>query len=97
VPRPDAAGRERIFRVHLQGKPAAADVDAGELARLTDGMTGADIQLVCQRAALLAVRDFIHAPGANKDPASLQVGKDKLLAAIQEHAGARKDRSWRSS
>src|SRR5918996_688072 len=40
---PDLAGRQEILRVHTRGKPLAADVDVGLIARQTAGLTGADL------------------------------------------------------
>ena len=84
VPPPDPDGRAKIFAVHLKGKPVSPDVDLSELARRTDGLTGADIETVCHRAALLAVRERIEADGEAWDPSRLQITRDKLAAAIQE-------------
>jgi cell division protease FtsH len=54
--RPDLRGREAIFKVHVRGKPLAADVDLNELARLTPGFVGADIENTINEAAILAAR-----------------------------------------
>lgn len=53
---PDIKGREEIMKVHARGKPLAADVDLKELARLTTGFTGADIERLLNEAAILAAR-----------------------------------------
>ena len=58
VDRPDLAGREQIFKVHL--KPLtklATDVDAHKLAAQTPGFAGAEIANVCNEAALIAARN----------------------------------------
>jgi transitional endoplasmic reticulum ATPase len=56
IPLPDQESRRLIFEVHLRNKPLAPGIDAGELAGGADGFSGADIQGVCARAALRAVR-----------------------------------------
>ncbi|HIE31523.1 MAG TPA: AAA family ATPase [Methanosarcinales archaeon] len=56
---PDAEGREKIFRIHLDEKPLADDVEIRELARMTDGYVGADIDAICREASMLTLRDFI--------------------------------------
>ncbi len=56
---PDEEGRHAIFEVHLHGRPLAPDVTAEELARLTPGRSGADIEAICRRASLLALREWI--------------------------------------
>jgi cell division protease FtsH len=54
--RPDLRGREAIFKVHIRGKPLAANVDLNELARMTPGFVGADIENTINEAAILAAR-----------------------------------------
>ncbi|AFN04758.1 AAA family ATPase [Pyrococcus furiosus DSM 3638] len=56
VPAPDEKARLEIFKVHTRGMPLADDVDLKELARRTEGYTGADIAAVCREAALNAMR-----------------------------------------
>jgi cell division protease FtsH len=53
---PDKAGREAIFEVHTRSVPLAQDVDLGELASTTPGLSGADIKNLVNEAALLAAR-----------------------------------------
>ncbi len=59
VPIPDERERSEILRVHLAGKPLAPDVDEKELARAMDGYVGSDIEALCRRAAMLALREFM--------------------------------------
>jgi transitional endoplasmic reticulum ATPase len=56
--KPDAAGRAGVIRLCCRQIPLAADVDVDDLARRTDGLTGADIESVCKKATLLAIGDF---------------------------------------
>ncbi|MBC7221974.1 ATP-dependent metallopeptidase FtsH/Yme1/Tma family protein [Candidatus Bipolaricaulota bacterium] len=56
VPPPDLHGREAILRVHTRGKKLAPDVDLSLLARRTPGFVGADLENLCNEAALLAAR-----------------------------------------
>lgn len=53
---PDIKGREEILKVHSLGKPMAEDVKLDELARITPGFTGADIENLLNEAALLTAR-----------------------------------------
>ncbi len=57
---PDEAGREKIFSIHLEGKPKGDDVDIKELAKNTSGYVGADIEAICREAIMLALREFIQ-------------------------------------
>ncbi len=54
--RPDVRGREAILKVHLRGKPMAADVEVSALAKSTPGFVGADIENLVNEAAILAAR-----------------------------------------
>jgi transitional endoplasmic reticulum ATPase len=56
IPLPDEESRGLIFEVHVRNKPLAPGVSVKNLARNTDGFSGADIQGVCAKAALRAVR-----------------------------------------
>ncbi|CZR63922.1 related to AAA family ATPase [Phialocephala subalpina] len=47
---PDLAGREEILRVKQRKMDFADDVDIPELARLTDGYSGAELVGICQTA-----------------------------------------------
>ena len=54
---PDVRGREAIFKVHARNKPLASDVDFQQLARITSGFSGADIENLLNEAAILAARE----------------------------------------
>jgi len=56
---PNEVERQAIFKVHLRDRPLASEITVEELARLTEGRSGADIEAICRRAALLALRDWI--------------------------------------
>jgi len=67
IPLPDEESRRLIFEVHLRDKPLAPGISTSHLAAGTDGFSGAEIQALCTRAALRAVRravaDRIANPG----------------------------------
>ena len=56
---PNEEERQAIFAVHLRGRPITPEVTAEELAKVTPGRSGADIEAICRRASLLALRDWI--------------------------------------
>ncbi|KAH1077563.1 hypothetical protein GYH30_052883 [Glycine max] len=58
---PNEVDREEIFRIHLCKIPCDSDVSLKELARLTDGCTGADISLICREAAVAAIEERLDA------------------------------------
>src|SRR5215218_2438243 len=53
---PDKVGREAILMVHTRSVPLAQNVDLGELASSTPGLSGADLRNLVNEAALLAAR-----------------------------------------
>ena len=54
---PDVKGREGIIKIHAKNKPIEEGVDFKDIARLTSGFTGADIENFLNEAAILAARD----------------------------------------
>ncbi|NJE60228.1 CDC48 family AAA ATPase [Thermococcus sp. 21S7] len=56
VPAPDEKARLEILRVHTKRVPLAGDVNLRELAKKTEGYSGADIEALVREAALLAMR-----------------------------------------
>jgi cell division protease FtsH len=54
--RPDVNAREAILRVHTRGKPLAPDINLADLAKLTPGFVGADLENLVNEAAILAAR-----------------------------------------
>ncbi|MDQ5934347.1 MAG: cell division protease FtsH [Cyanobacteriota bacterium erpe_2018_sw_21hr_WHONDRS-SW48-000092_B_bin.40] len=74
---PDRSGREAIFAVHSRNKPLAANVSVKDLARLTPGFSGADIEAVCNEAATVAARRILKLAAA----ASENVPDKEILPA----------------
>src|SRR6185295_17113995 len=56
VDRPAWKGRLEILKVHTRNKPLADSVDLERIARNMVGMSGADLQNLCNEAALQATR-----------------------------------------
>ncbi|WP_289020304.1 ATP-dependent zinc metalloprotease FtsH [Desulfobacter postgatei] len=56
VDMPDIKGREGILRVHMKRSPLANDVNPTLLAKGTPGFSGADLENLCNEAALLAAK-----------------------------------------
>jgi cell division protease FtsH len=53
---PDRRGREAILKVHTREVPLGDDVELGEMAATTPGLSGADLKNLVNEAALLAAR-----------------------------------------
>jgi transitional endoplasmic reticulum ATPase len=59
IPYPDEEALFEILRIHTRGKPLARDVNLREMARRIKGFSGADVELLCQRASLIAIREHL--------------------------------------
>ena len=60
IPSPDAEARMQIFKVHTRKMTEAGaltGIDYDELVRMTDGLTGAEIEAICREAGMLAIRN----------------------------------------
>ncbi|MGD1060247.1 MAG: CDC48 family AAA ATPase [Methanomassiliicoccales archaeon] len=82
---PDLEARKQILLVHTKDRPLAADVDIDELARRTDGFTGADITAVVNEATMLAIRKLV-AKHAEIKPELLkkeQIGMESFEEALK--------------
>jgi cell division protease FtsH len=53
---PDRQGREAILKIHTEKIPLAPDVGLADIARVTPGMSGADLANLANEAALVAAR-----------------------------------------
>ncbi|MDX6619897.1 MAG: cell division protease FtsH [Gaiellales bacterium] len=53
---PDLVAREQILVVHVRNKPVDETVDLTSIARATAGLTGADLENICNEAAIRATR-----------------------------------------
>ena len=60
LPPPDLAARLAILTVHARCKPLAAAVDLPALSVATEGASGADLAALCNKAALLAIREHLQ-------------------------------------
>jgi transitional endoplasmic reticulum ATPase len=54
---PTVEGREQIFRIHTDDTPLSPDVSLRELAELTEGYVGSDIESIAREAAIEALRE----------------------------------------
>ena len=77
IPLPEESERAEIFSVHLKGKDIADDTNISELAKLTEGFSGADIEAIVSEATISAIREFL-----NKYPD----GIEKNLSEEEENA-----------
>ena len=82
LPVPDADSRLAILRVHTRRMPLAADVDPAALAASMEGFVGADVEGVCRRAAMVAIREYLKQPGRRAE--DLSIGRQHFETALSE-------------
>jgi transitional endoplasmic reticulum ATPase len=78
-PIPEAKARQEIFGIHTRGKPLTSVVDLAVLAEATEGLSGAEIEVICREAAMLAIRESIR-EGNKKG--KLQISKEHFNLSI---------------
>jgi len=76
IPLPNESAREEIFKIHLKHK-SVQQVNLQKLARETDGCSGADIEFICRRAAMLALKH--HIADSSTPPAIQQCHLEEAL------------------
>ena len=60
LPLPDEKTREKIFKIHTANKPLDKGVNLKKLAKETEGLVGADIEFICRKASVMAIREIIE-------------------------------------
>ncbi len=78
VPPPDIKARVEIFKVHTKKIKLSSDVNLEELAKRTEGYTGADIAAVVREAAMLALRETIKERTPSAKPVSMKHFEEAL-------------------
>lgn len=56
VPIPDEKGRLEILKIHARKMSIAEDVDFDKLAKMTDGLSGADLKIIAKEAGMFVLR-----------------------------------------
>lgn len=54
---PDIKGREEILKVHARNKPLDKNIDLKNIARITSGFTGAEIENLLNESAILTAKE----------------------------------------
>lgn len=57
IPLPDVDGREKILEVHSKNKTLSDDISLRDIARVTAGQSGAELQNIMNEAAIYAARN----------------------------------------
>jgi len=79
LPLPDVETRTKIFEIHTRSKNLGKGVKLNGLALAAENLTGSDIEFVCRKAAMLAIRSLIEKQkGKSPDP-------DSKIVLLEKH------------
>jgi len=87
---PNTQARLQILRIHTRAMPLAPDVDLQEIAELSHGFVGADLEALGQEVGMTALRGFLSTVPlgtdgvASAELAKLQVTRDDFLAGLKD-------------
>jgi transitional endoplasmic reticulum ATPase len=87
---PNTQARLQILRIHTRAMPLATDVNLQEIAELSHGFVGADLEALGQEVGMTALRRFLSAAPVNTEGttsaelSSLQVTRDDFLAGLKD-------------
>jgi len=90
LPFPDEDARFAIYHIHTKDKPLGKDVNLRKLAEEGVDLAGSDIEFICRKASMLAIREFINRGTGLKGEelklplkAGLKIGKKHFKEALQ--------------
>ena len=87
---PHADGRRAILKIHSRRMPLASDVDLDQIAQITHGFVGADLEALCKEAGMAAVRRYLPVGAlGNSDrlpvsPEGMRISREDFLTALRE-------------
>jgi transitional endoplasmic reticulum ATPase len=79
---PDADGRREILQIHARAMPLAPDVELDQLASVTHGFVGADLEALVREAAMNALRRVL--PPLPATPSALSLAKLRALQVTND-------------
>lgn len=82
LPMPDEKGRLAILKIHTKGKPFDKSVDLEELAKKSEGLSGADLEVIAREAAMLAIREVLHSKAAK--PEAVKITQEHFTEAMKQ-------------
>lgn len=87
IPLPDDDGRRALVKLHAARMPLAPDVDLDAVAAATEGWSGADLEALCQQAAVVAMT---RAGRSHRPEGRPQVQAADFRGAVDTMAKARR-------
>ncbi|MBU2102364.1 MAG: ATP-dependent zinc metalloprotease FtsH [Candidatus Omnitrophota bacterium] len=85
---PDIKGREEILKVHTRKIKLAKEVDLAAIAKQTPGFSGADLENLCNEAALTAARlnkEAVEQPQLASSIERVMMGPEKKSRVMSAH------------
>lgn len=82
LPLPDVTSRLEILHIHTRRRPIDPAVDFVQLAEQTEGLSGADLEALCNRASLHAIREYIYQ--SDKHEVDLVICTHHFQKALEE-------------
>jgi len=83
VPLPNIQSREKIFEVYLKTMKIDNKITPKELAKKTEGTSGADIEAIAREAGMMAIRRAIIEEH-KKDKSEIRITKEDFNSAIDK-------------
>ena len=87
---PDEEGRQDILAIHTRGMPIDEKVDLDDVARITHGFVGADLEILAKEAAMRSLRKILPDIDLDQDKISseilqkIKVTSDDFRDALKE-------------
>ena len=86
---PDRQARLEILQIHTRGMPLSEDVHLEQLAEITHGFVGADLEALCREAALFRLRSQLESMDLFEKGISMEI-LQKLYIAAEDFMNALK-------
>ncbi|MBI5176756.1 CDC48 family AAA ATPase [Candidatus Micrarchaeota archaeon] len=88
IPAPDEKTRLEILKVHTRKMPIAKDVGLADIAKKTEGYSGADLEGLCREAGMNALRDNLGAKEVSRKHFEKALGavRPTLAATLQKQS-----------
>ena len=87
---PGKKGREQILKIHTRGMPLHKDVNIIDLASITHGFVGADLESLTKEAAMVVLRKFLPKMELDKDEQIPPEVLEKLIVKEEDFTSALK-------
>ncbi len=81
---PDKKGRLDVLKIHTRNMPLGKDVELKEIAGVTHGFVGADLESLAKEAAMIVLRKVLPELQLDKDEAIPKETLDKLRLSQQD-------------